>query len=165
MKWWLHINALVIAKNRPKSRFLQTVNEMVAAHKNAVVIANIRKKNQPLVVPTSIGRLRIFDTETTRLGTWDRIVEIGAIAFSSWSSRRSSRSVSFEIVPVISYHFNSSISFRVSLASLPPRLTLRPRPLQEISCCRFRMTKLLQLCLVIKSDAHCFCCLCFLNCV
>ena len=137
---------------------------MMAAHKNAVDIANMRQKNQPLVVPTPVGRLIIFDTDT-RLGTWDRIVEIGAIAFSSWSSRRSSRSVSFEIVPVISYHFNSSISFRVSLASLPPRLTLRPRPLQEISCCRFRMTKLLQLCLVIKSDAHCFCWLWFLNCV
>ena len=34
-------------------------NEMMAAHKNAVVIANIR--------------------ETTRLGAWDRIMEIGAV--------------------------------------------------------------------------------------
>ena len=47
-----HINVLVIANDRPKSRFLQTVNEMMAAHKNAVVIANMRQKNQPIVVPT-----------------------------------------------------------------------------------------------------------------
>ena len=37
---------------------------MMAAHKNAVVIANIRQKNQPLVVSTPGGRLIIFDTET-----------------------------------------------------------------------------------------------------
>ena len=61
-----HKNALVVANIRQKSRLLQTVNEMMAAHKNAVVIANIRQKNQPLVVPTPVGR-RIFDTETTRL--------------------------------------------------------------------------------------------------
>ena len=60
-------------------RLLATVNEMMAAHKNAVVIANIRIKNQPIVVPTPVGRLIIFDTETTRLGAWDRIMEIGAV--------------------------------------------------------------------------------------
>ena len=47
-----------------RRRLLPTVNEMMAAHKNAVVIANIRQKNQPLVVPTPGGRLIIFDTET-----------------------------------------------------------------------------------------------------
>ena len=65
-----HKNALVLTNIRQKSRLLQTVNEMMAAHKNAVVIANIRQKNQPLVVPKPVGRLRIFDTETTGLGTW-----------------------------------------------------------------------------------------------
>ena len=35
---------------------------MMAAHKNAVVIANIRQNNLPLVVPTSVGRLILFDT-------------------------------------------------------------------------------------------------------
>ena len=53
-------------------------NEMMAAHEN-VIIANIRIKNQPIVVPTPVGRLIIFDTETTRLGAWDRIMEIGAV--------------------------------------------------------------------------------------
>ena len=62
-----------------RRRLLPTVNEMMAAHKNAVVIANIRIKNQPIVVPTPVGRLIIFDTETTRLGAWDRIMEIGAV--------------------------------------------------------------------------------------
>ena len=71
-----HKNSLV-ANLWQKSRVLQRVNEM-AVNKNAVAIANIRQKNQPLVVPTPIGRLIIFDTET-RLGTWDRIVEIGAV--------------------------------------------------------------------------------------
>ena len=33
-----------------RRRLLATVNEMMAAHKNAVVIANIRQKNQALVV-------------------------------------------------------------------------------------------------------------------
>ena len=51
---------------------------MMAAHKNAV-IANIRKEKQPIVVPTPVGRLIIFDTETTRLGAWDRIMEIDAV--------------------------------------------------------------------------------------
>ena len=51
---------------------------MMAAHEN-VIIANIRIKNQPIVVPTPVGRLIIFDTETTRLGAWDRIMEIGAV--------------------------------------------------------------------------------------
>ena len=46
---------------------------MMAAHKNAVVIANIRLKNQPLAVPAPVDRQIIFDTETTRLGAWDRI--------------------------------------------------------------------------------------------
>ena len=36
-----HKNALVVANIRQKSRLLQTVNEMMAAHKNAVVIANM----------------------------------------------------------------------------------------------------------------------------
>ena len=45
----------------------------MAAHKNAVVIANIRLKNQPLAVPAPVDRQIIFDTETTRLGAWDRI--------------------------------------------------------------------------------------------
>ena len=108
---------------------------MMAAHKNAVVIANIRQKNQPLVVPTPVGRLRIFNIETTGLGTWDHIVEIGAIAFSGCSSRRSLRSVSSGIIPLVSCRFSSSISSRVALANPPPRLTLRPRPLAEISCC------------------------------
>jgi len=66
-------------KKIKRRRKLPTVNEMMAAHKNAVVIANIRQKNQPLVVPTPVGRLIIFDTETTGLGAWDRIVEIGAV--------------------------------------------------------------------------------------
>ena len=61
-----------------RRRLLPTVNEMMAAHEN-VVIANIRIKNQPIVVPTPVGRLIIFDTETTRLGAWDRIMEIGAV--------------------------------------------------------------------------------------
>ena len=56
-----------------RRRLLPTVNEMMAAHKNAVVIANMRQKNQPIVVPTPVDRLRIFDTETTRLGAWDRM--------------------------------------------------------------------------------------------
>jgi len=56
-----------------------TVNEMMDAHINAVVISNIRKKKEPLVVPTPVGRLIVFDTETTGLGAWDRIVEIGAV--------------------------------------------------------------------------------------
>ena len=63
-----------------RRRLLATVNEMMAAHKNAVVIANIRIKNQPIVVPTPVGRLIIFDTETTRLGAWDRTTrEAGCI--------------------------------------------------------------------------------------
>ena len=33
-------------------RLLGKVNEMMAAHKNAVVIANMRQKNQLIVVPT-----------------------------------------------------------------------------------------------------------------
>ena len=37
-----HKNALVVANIRQKNRLLQTVNEMMAAHKNAVVIADIR---------------------------------------------------------------------------------------------------------------------------
>ena len=45
-----------------RRRLLATVNEMMAAHKNAVVIANMRIKNQPIVVPTPVGRLIIFDT-------------------------------------------------------------------------------------------------------
>ena len=52
---------------------------MMDAHKNALIIANIRQKNQPLMVPTPICRLIIFDTETTGLGAWDHIVEIGAV--------------------------------------------------------------------------------------
>lgn len=66
-------------KKIKRRTLLPTVNEMMAAHKNAVVIANIRQKKQPLVVPTPVGRLIIFDTETTGLGAWDRIVEIGAV--------------------------------------------------------------------------------------
>ena len=38
-----HKNAVVIANIRQKNRLLPTVNEMMAAHKNAVVIANIRQ--------------------------------------------------------------------------------------------------------------------------
>ena len=57
-----------------RRRLLATVNEMMAAHKNAVVIANMRPKNQPIVVPTPVDQLRIFDTETTRLGAWDRML-------------------------------------------------------------------------------------------
>ena len=37
-----HKNALVVANIRQKNRILQTVNEMMAVHKNDVVIANIR---------------------------------------------------------------------------------------------------------------------------
>ena len=43
---------------------------MMAALKYAVVIANIRQKNQPLVVPKPVGRLIILDTETTGLVVW-----------------------------------------------------------------------------------------------
>ena len=57
-----------------RKRLLPTVNEMMAAHKNAVVIADMRQKNQPRVVATPVDGLRIFVTETTRLGTWDRMV-------------------------------------------------------------------------------------------
>ena len=81
-----HKNALVVANIRQKSRLLQTVNEMMAAHKNAVVIANMRQKNQPIVLPTPVGRLIIFDTDT-RLGTWDRIVEIGAVELFNESTQ------------------------------------------------------------------------------
>ena len=70
---------IVILHRVKRRRLLPTVNEMMAAHENAVVIANIRQKNQPSVVPTPVGRLIIFDTETTRLGAWDRIMEIGAV--------------------------------------------------------------------------------------
>ena len=35
-----------------RRRLIGTLNEMMAAHKNAVVIANMRQKNQPIVVPT-----------------------------------------------------------------------------------------------------------------
>lgn len=66
-------------KKIKRRRLPPTINEMMAAHKNAIVIANIRQKSQPLVVPTPVGRLIIFDTETTGLGAWDRIVEIGAV--------------------------------------------------------------------------------------
>ena len=59
----------------------------MATHKYAVVIANIRQKNKPLVVPTPVGRLIIFDTETTRLGAWDRIVEIGAVELINESTQ------------------------------------------------------------------------------
>lgn len=62
-----------------KKKIAPTVNQMMEAHRNAVVIANIRKVNEPLVVPTPVGRLIVFDTETTGLGAWDRIVEIGAV--------------------------------------------------------------------------------------
>ena len=55
---------------RDPAGLLPTVNEMMAAHKNAVVIANIRQKNQPLVVPRPVGRLIIFDTERTGLVVW-----------------------------------------------------------------------------------------------
>ena len=71
-----HKNALVVANIRQKSRLLQTVNKMLVGHKNAVVIANIRQENQPLVVPTPVARLRMFDTETTRPETCDSFVEI-----------------------------------------------------------------------------------------
>ena len=71
-----------------RRRLLPTVNEMMAAHKNAVVIANIRIKNQPIVVPTPVGRLIIFDTETTRLGAWDRIMEIGAVELINWRAKQ-----------------------------------------------------------------------------
>jgi len=71
--------ATVRRHKRIKKKLLPTVNEMMAAHQNAVVIANIREKNEPFVVPTPIGRLIVFDTETTGLGAWDRIVEIGAV--------------------------------------------------------------------------------------
>ena len=74
-----HKNILVAPNIRQKNKLLRKVDEMMAAQRNAVVIANIRQKNQPFVVPTPVGRLIIFDTETTRLGTWDRIVEIGAV--------------------------------------------------------------------------------------
>ena len=52
---------------------LPKVNEMMDTHKNAVVIANIRQNWQTTVVPTPVGRLIIFDTETTGLGAWNRI--------------------------------------------------------------------------------------------
>ena len=51
-----------------RRRLLATVNEMMAAHKNAVVIANIR--------------------ETTRLGAWDRIMEIGAVELINWRAKQ-----------------------------------------------------------------------------
>ena len=51
-----------------RRRLLATVNEMMAAHKNAVVIANIR--------------------ETTRLGAWDRIMEIGAVELMNWRAKQ-----------------------------------------------------------------------------
>ena len=69
---------MVILHRIKRRRLLPTINEMMDAHKNGV-IANIRIKNQPIVVPTPVGRLIIFDTETTRLGAWDRIMEIGAV--------------------------------------------------------------------------------------
>ena len=59
-----HKNILVAANIRQKNRLLRKVDEMMAAHRNAVVIANIRQKNQPFVVPTPVGRLIVFDTET-----------------------------------------------------------------------------------------------------
>ena len=61
---------------------------MMAAYENVVVIANVRQKNQSLVVPTPIGRLIIFDTETTGLGAWDHIVEIGAVELINESTER-----------------------------------------------------------------------------
>ena len=64
---------IIVLRRIKRRRLLPTVNEMMAAHKNAVVIANIRLKNQPLVVPAPVDRLIIFDTETTRVGAWDRI--------------------------------------------------------------------------------------------
>ena len=64
---------IVIIHRIKRRRLLPTVNEMMAAHKNAVVIANIRQKNQPLVVPAPVDRLIIFDTDTTWVGAWDRI--------------------------------------------------------------------------------------------
>ena len=69
------------------------------------------------------------------------------------------------MTPVLSCNFSSLISSLVALANLSPCLTLQPGPLEAISCCHFRMTKLLQLCLVIESDAHLFCWLWFSNCV
>ena len=44
-----------------------------------MVLGNSRQKNQPLVVPTPVGRLVFVDTETPGLGAWYRIVEIGAV--------------------------------------------------------------------------------------
>ena len=52
---------MVILHRIKRRRLLPTINEMMAAHKNGV-IANIRIKNQPIVVPTPVGRLIIFDT-------------------------------------------------------------------------------------------------------
>jgi len=71
------------AKARRMKKFKKkrppTVSEMMGAHRNALVIANIRKLDEPIAVPTPEGRLVVFDTETTGLGAWDRIVEIGAV--------------------------------------------------------------------------------------
>ena len=61
---------------------------MMAAHKNAVVIANIRQKNQPLVVPTPVGRLIVFDTWlNNKARGMGRIVEIGAIELVNESTQ------------------------------------------------------------------------------
>ena len=45
-----------------------------------MVIANKYWAKEPTLGGTNAyGRLIIFDTETTRLGTWDSIVEIDAV--------------------------------------------------------------------------------------
>jgi len=71
--------AVVRRLKKFKTKRPPTVSEMMGAHRNAVVISNIRKLNEPLAVPVPVGRLIVFDTETTGLGVWDRIVEIGAV--------------------------------------------------------------------------------------
>ena len=57
----------VTTLHRINKKLVPAVNEMMATHTNAMVIANILQKNHPLVVPTPNVRLIIFDTETTRL--------------------------------------------------------------------------------------------------
>lgn len=91
----------------------------------------------PSKEPTLSGTHACRSTENLRHGNTKATVSDKTLTFCSCSLRSSLRSVSSRIVPVLSCYFNSSNSSRIALANRTPSLTLRPRPLAGISCCRF----------------------------